>query len=243
MPTPAGTIRNILLSVLPKDQWVLIQTIYDTVESNISQFADDDFAPEAPGSEHPKWKRNVRNELQRLKERGDILWKAKGSYLFPSETYRLNQSSSLPQRRGISEERFRQIQARREEIGRLGEEFVVEYEREQLRRIGRNDLAEQIIRVSENDIGLGYDVLSFDEKGGEKFIEVKTTVGTGWTFELSANELAIAEELGERYWIYFIRQFGGDVDNLAPIALQNPFNSIGTTMELAPSSYIVRISR
>jgi hypothetical protein len=56
--------------------------------------------------------------------------------------------------------------------------LVVEHEREQLKMLGRGDLAEKVkhVAIEEGD-GAGYDVKSFFVDGRPKYIEVKTTAG------------------------------------------------------------------
>jgi hypothetical protein len=50
--------------------------------------------------------------------------------------------------------------------------------------------------VSQEDgDGAGYDILSFDDKGKERFLEVKTTVGPDVTpFYITRNELSFSSE-------------------------------------------------
>jgi Domain of unknown function (DUF3883) len=61
---------------------------------------------------------------------------------------------------------------RNRKLGRDGEELVFQFERERLKRLDRSDLAKNIRWVSEQDgDGAGYDILSFDEKGNERFLE------------------------------------------------------------------------
>ena len=72
-------------------------------------------------------------------------------------------------------------------IGNLGEDLVVEYEKN---LCYNSDCKDKIINVAK-DIGdgLGYDVLSFDEDGNEKYIEVKTTSsGLKTPFYITLNE-------------------------------------------------------
>src|ERR1700736_4510585 len=53
--------------------------------------------------------------------------------------------------------------ARNRDLGKAGEKFVVEFERDRLRRAGRNDLAEDVGWVADLDgDGYGYDVRSFE---------------------------------------------------------------------------------
>lgn len=80
------------------------------------------------------------------------------------------------------------------EQGRAGEEFVFEVERNRLTRAGMNKLAGNVRWISEQEgDGAGYDILSFDQSGRERLIEVKTTNGTATTpFFLSRNEHEMA---------------------------------------------------
>ena len=56
--------------------------------------------------------------------------------------------------------------------------------------------------------GAGYDILSFDERGREKLIEVKTTCGNQRTpFFITRNEHQVAQERAAAYRIYRVFQF------------------------------------
>lgn len=83
------------------------------------------------------------------------------------------------------------VEARNRSLGRAGEKFVLPFERERLERAGKPRLARSVRHVAEHEgDGAGYDVLSFDVNGQEKFIEVKTTVsGPVAPFHVSRNEL------------------------------------------------------
>jgi hypothetical protein len=90
---------------------------------------------------------------------------------------------------------------RNRKLGREGEELVLEFEREKLSRFHRPDLAKKIRWISDEDgDGAGYDILSFDEEGRERFLEVKTTVGPDTTpFYLTRNELSFSSERPEAF--------------------------------------------
>jgi Domain of unknown function (DUF3883) len=90
---------------------------------------------------------------------------------------------------------------RNRKLGRDGEELVFHFERERLRQLDRSDLVKKIRWVSEEDgDGAGYDILSFDEKGKERFLEVKTTVGSDITpFYITRNELSFSSERPEAF--------------------------------------------
>jgi hypothetical protein len=60
-------------------------------------------------------------------------------------------------------------------LGEKGEALVIEYEKWNLIRLGKENLANKIEWVSKNDDGAGFDILSKDPNGNDKYIEVKTT--------------------------------------------------------------------
>lgn len=98
---------------------------------------------------------------------------------------------------------------RNRELGRAGEERVLEHERSILRSAGRNDLARQIRWVSQEDgDGAGYDIASFEPEGRARLIEVKTTNGWERTpFHVTRNELAIAEERRSEWCLFRLWNF------------------------------------
>jgi hypothetical protein len=95
-------------------------------------------------------------------------------------------------------------------LGRLGEEFVVDLERDRLRRQGRDDLAPHVEWVADTQgDGIGYDILSFDERtGAERFVEVKTTaLGKFFPFYVTANEVRCSTACADRYRLFRVFEF------------------------------------
>lgn len=234
MVTSQETLRTLLNDFIPKDKWINITDIYDIIEKNIGVFQPNDLDFSTESNQQAKWKRNIRNALQTLKSNRQILWDGNSNYLFPSIFSEEIESSSLPSKQGISESQFLKIQERRKEIGRLGEEFVVDYERKNLVEAGNFELATRVKRISIDDIGAGYDVLSFTTTGDEKHIEVKTTIGTGYSFEITINEINKSNNL-PNYFIYFIRNFNPGDNKIEPIIISSA--DIDTQLELIPSSF------
>ena len=82
---------------------------------------------------------------------------------------------------------------RNRDLGAVGEEFVLKVEKAKLVALGKGDLAGDVRRISLVDDGAGYDILSFDEEGRERFIEVKTTAGVAEIpFYITPNELKVS---------------------------------------------------
>lgn len=99
--------------------------------------------------------------------------------------------------------------ARNRELGMLGELLALEFEDARLRAAGQHKLANQIVHVSESEgDGAGYDILSFEPSGQERFIEVKTTRWPKYSpFYASANEVEFSTEQKDRYHLYRIFSF------------------------------------
>jgi hypothetical protein len=97
--------------------------------------------------------------------------------------------------------------ARNRDLGKAGERFVVECERDRSRRAGRDDLTDDVRWVSDLDgdgDGYGYDVRSFEPDGQERLLEIKATCGHERTaFWLTRREIDVATE---RNGIYRIRR-------------------------------------
>jgi Domain of unknown function (DUF3883) len=94
-------------------------------------------------------------------------------------------------------------------LGYNGEETVFQFERQRLRLLDRPDLAKKVRWVSQEDgDGAGYDILSFDHKGGERFLEVKTTVGSQTApFYVTRNELSFSKERPKEFRICRLYDF------------------------------------
>jgi Domain of unknown function (DUF3883) len=98
---------------------------------------------------------------------------------------------------------------RNRKLGCSGEELVLHHERFRLKQLDRPDLAKRIRWIS-NELGdgAGYDILSFDERGHERFLEVKTTVGADITpFYLTRNELSLAADRQDAFRLYRVFDF------------------------------------
>jgi len=90
-----------------------------------------------------------------------------------------------------------------------GETFVLTFERCRLRAEGTPTYAEYIEHVAaEHGEAAGYDILSYDADGRERYIKVKTTRYRKETpFDLTSHELAMSRAFGDRYWVYRVFEF------------------------------------
>lgn len=123
-------------------------------------------------------------------------------------------------------------------LGLAGEKFVIEFERARLIRSGAEKLASMIEHVATvRGDAAGFDVLSYEKSGEEKFIEVKTTkYGAHTPFFVSRNELEISKVRAKQYSLYRVFAF-----RERPL-LFTLKGALPTTCALDPTSYIARVA-
>lgn len=124
-------------------------------------------------------------------------------------------------------------EGRNRSLGLAGEELVMEYEAHRLHKEGAKKLADRIDHVAKTKgDGLGYDILSFDADGRERFIEVKTTSFADTTpFFISQNEVRFSREVAAQFQLYRVFDF-----RVKPRLFQLP-GAVETNCRLDPISY------
>jgi hypothetical protein len=152
-----------------------------------------------------------------------------------SEPDRAAQQSQVRQRSFSTN--YLEREARNRSLGSAGEEFVLNFERARLLAARREALAGRIEHTSRvRGDGEGFDILSFEESGKERLIEVKTTkYGRETPFFVSSNELAVSDSRADEYHLY--RLFGF---RLAP-RLFTLAGALGSTCRLSASSYLATV--
>jgi hypothetical protein len=107
---------------------------------------------------------------------------------------------------------FFEIEARNRKLGAAGEEFVMRFEAQRLWRAGQRQLADRVEHVARTrGDGEGYDILSFEDTGRERLIEVKTTTFGPYTpFFVTRNEVDVSHERSDRYFVYRLFHFRDD---------------------------------
>lgn len=125
-------------------------------------------------------------------------------------------------------------EARNRSLGSSGELFAINYERARLIRAGQNLLANRIEHTSRvRGDREGYDILSFEENGVERLIEVKTTkYGSETPFFVTRNEVATSEAHRTRYQVYRLFAFR-DAPRLYMLR-----GAIGATCHLSAANYL-----
>lgn len=98
---------------------------------------------------------------------------------------------------------YAQEQRRNTILGGRGESIVMDYERKRLKAA---KIRKAPVQVSANSDSYGYDILSYNEDGSKRYIEVKaTTSGIGPnSFYYTENERQKAVEYGKAYHIYMV---------------------------------------
>ena len=150
------------------------------------------------------------------------------------------ESHSFAKETKIDENQLEDLLKEKKDIGQMGEEKVIEYEKRYLTDNGRNDLANHVQQISKKSISEGYDILSFDLDGNKKFIEVKTTKNSSDCFYLSDNELNVARQLNHQYWIYKVTL--NENNDISIKQFCNPSNFIDQGIwEISPLNYLVKL--
>jgi len=158
----------------------------------------------------------------------------------------LNANPSMPLKKPRKKVRrkvnFEDINANRNAIGKMSEEFAIAWERNRLIGLGHQELVDEI--KDYRDIpSYGYDYLSYNSPGQERYIEVKS-VGRNKKEEcfqvyLSENELLVSEsdESQSDYYFYlvFYSKDGKPYDILAIRAKE-----FYSSSEILPCAYVVR---
>lgn len=133
---------------------------------------------------------------------------------------------------------YEKINRLNKKLGDRGEKVVMDFEIARLEKLGRFDLAKKVDRVSLISDNLGYDIVSFDEDGTERYIEVKATrskVGDA-NFFLTINELKTAQEK-ENYYIYMVYDILSKEPKIWIIG--NPFNPENKSINIEPINFKV----
>jgi hypothetical protein len=128
-------------------------------------------------------------------------------------------------------------EARNQSLGLAGEEFVIRFEKARLILAGQEGLASKIEHTSriEGD-GAGYDILSFEESGQERLIEVKTTAyGSFTTFYVTRNEVEVSQRNAPHYYLYRTFNFRRDPK------LFTKNGALAKSFSLEPTEYLARV--
>ena len=90
-------------------------------------------------------------------------------------------------------------------VGNAGEIAVLNYEKNKLKSAGLTNLESKVVHESAEGNTPGWDITSFNEKGEEIFIEVKSSTGkTITSVDITDNEWKAASKFREKYYLYLV---------------------------------------
>jgi len=117
-------------------------------------------------------------------------------------------------------------------LGENGEKLVLDYEKWELKRIGKDSLADKVIWIAkEEGDGAGFDILSRYANGKDKYIEVKTTkLSKEAPFYFSRNELLFSQDHSRNYHLFRLFNFEKNTKMFKKVgSLDSICNSIPVT--------------
>lgn len=117
----------------------------------------------------------------------------------------------------------------REKLGHEAELEVLKLERKRLRH--RSGLAKRIKHIAAENVGAGYDILSFTEAGdiggfAERLIEVKAVSSMDFRFYWSRNEIETARIHGPNYFLYLVPASKNGFDMQKIRMIPDPFKRV-----------------
>jgi hypothetical protein len=94
-------------------------------------------------------------------------------------------------------------------LGESGEEFVIAFEKVRLAKEGKQNLGDKIEWISKNKgDGAGYDILSKNTNGTDRYVEVKTTKLSKETpIYLTRTEVSFASQYANNFYLYRVFNF------------------------------------
>lgn len=145
--------------------------------------------------------------------------------LFESLVVNLLREENLCQKRRKSLLGLKTQLNNQEAMGKEAEIFVLNFEQQRLQ--GHPSIA-RIKRISEDYVNAGFDLESFNDKESvfiDRFIEVKS-YSSNVVFYWSQNEVEVAKELAEKYFLYLVDRNKMPESGYAPRVFQDPYQKI-----------------
>lgn len=180
--------------------------------------------------------RNLLLETNAIQETNNGFYRISSKYedLFESKFRAQNSKLSLKQ--------LIEIHRRQEVQGRLAEEFVVEFEK---RRLMWSENSSKVKQISDLDVSAGYDIVSYNTSESahyDRFIEVKSFVSSQ-SFYWSSNEMRVAREKGDSYYLYIVDMSQYQLVGYEPIIVQNPYEQIIKTDDWITETESIKVTR
>ncbi|SEU03604.1 DUF3883 domain-containing protein [Lacrimispora sphenoides] len=145
---------------------------------------------------------------------------------FVASQYEVLISSFCKERnKAFTIEQLRKKLEENELAGEMAECFVLSFERKRITNVNLKDL---IKRISDIDVGAGYDIVSFNSNNSvsiDRFIEVKA-ISDLESFYWSKNEYDIAKLKGNEYCLYLVDLKRITDNEYIPMIIKNPANTL-----------------
>ncbi len=128
-------------------------------------------------------------------------------------------------KRNLSLQEFNKLQNLKNKYGEEGEHFVLNFEKQKFHNHALVDAIEQISHINSS---AGYDISSLQDNNStivDKFIEVKSYSEIP-RFYWSLNEVNVAKEEGDNYFLYLVDRNKINEDGYTPIMIQNPYQEV-----------------
>ena len=136
-----------------------------------------------------------------------------------------NANKHALRRRRMGEEQFLKRLEDQKRLGSEAEMLILQYEKERLAQHPR--LICDIEHTAKEDVGAGYDILSWETNGAERrYIEVKATPLDNYRFYWSDNEIRAAMTYGDRYFLYLLPVSNNQLDLNNLQTIQSPYNAV-----------------
>jgi len=143
----------------------------------------------------------------------------------------------------LTEQQLWEKLQRRNVRAREAELWVVEHEKQRLAEQGAPHLADLIYRVSEFDVGAGFDVQSYEVDGTPRYIEVKSSTRQRVQFYWSLSEMQVAREKSTQYYIYFLPRCQ-DLPKVVPglTIIKDPISNWPLHFRVEPEDYFMSLT-
>ncbi|WP_373398595.1 DUF3883 domain-containing protein [Algoriphagus halophilus] len=103
---------------------------------------------------------------------------------------------------------YLQREQQNQELGNRGESLIMQYEKWKLNKLGLYNLSERVELISAYNDGAGFDILSLNPNGTDKYIEVKTTkLAKETPIFFTTNEYKFSKENQDKYHLYRVFDF------------------------------------
>lgn len=132
------------------------------------------------------------------------------------------------------------LNGRQTELGRSGEDFVIRYETKRILNFAPQDASRLIHLSEEQGDGAGFDIISLNDNGSERYIEVKTTKGSLDTpFYMTENERAYFYLHKDEGDLFIYRVYNFDEATRRDVIEIIPASDLFTDYNFDPVSYKV----